>query len=137
MDSPHALVEAIRYFSDPDICTQAVAEIRWPDGPTFPRCESREYSYLTTRRLWKCKACKRQYSVKVGTIFEQSPIGLDKWMVAAWLLANCRNGISSYELARDIGVCQKTGWFMLQRLRLAMQTGSFVKYSDKLEGAVS
>lgn len=133
---PTTLLEASRYFHDPDTCVETVAKLRWTDGPTCPRCESKEYSYLTTRRLWKCKACKKQYSVKVGTIFEASPIPLDKWMVAVWLLSSCKNGISSYELGRAIGVSQKGAWFMLQRIRLAMQTGSFEKYADKFDGAI-
>lgn len=100
------------------------------------RCECAEYSYLKRRRLWQCKACRYQYSVKKGSIFEDSPIPLTQWLPAIWLIANCKNGISSHELARSIGVCQKSAWHMLQRIRLAMQTGSFEKYSDKFDGAV-
>lgn len=129
---PTNLLEAIRYFSDLDIGTEFVAKLRWPSGPVCPRCGCVEYSYLTTRRLRKCKACKRQYSVKVGTIFEDSPLGLDKWLPAVWLVANSKNGISSHELGRALGTTQKSAWFMLHRIRLAMQTGSF----DKLGGAV-
>jgi transposase-like protein len=129
---PTTLLEAIRYFSDLDVATDFVAGLRWPDGPVCPRCGGREHSYLTTRRLWKCKACKRQFSVKVGTIFEDSPLGLDKWLPAVWLAANSKNGISSHELARALGVTQKSAWFMLHRIRLAMQRGSF----DKLSGIV-
>jgi transposase-like protein len=123
---PHTLIEAIRYHSDLDICTEYVAKLRWPNGPVCPSCGCVEYSYLTTRRLWKCKACKRQYSVKVGTIFEDSPLGLDKWLPAIWLVANSKNGISSHELGRSLGVTQKSAWFMLHRIRLAMQTESFL-----------
>lgn len=133
---PSTLLGAVRYFSDVDVATSFFAEMRWPDGPICPRCECREYSYLKTRRLWKCRACKYQYSVKVGSIFEDSAIPLTKWLPATWFIANCRNGISSHELGRSIGVCQKTAWFMLQRIRLAMQTGSFEKYADKFDGAV-
>jgi transposase-like protein len=129
---PANLLEAIRYFSDLDVCTDFVAELRWPDGPVCPRCGSVEYSYLTTRRVWKCKGCKKQYSVKLGTIFEDSPLGLDKWLPAVWLIANSKNGISSHELGRALGVTQKSTWFMLHRIRLAMQTGTFTK----LDGAV-
>jgi len=129
---PANLIEAIRYFSDLDICTDFVAELRWPNGVHCPDCGCVEFSYLTTRRLWKCKACKRQYSVKVGTIFEDSKLGLDKWLPAVWLIANSKNGISSHELGRALGVTQKSAWFMLHRIRLAMQTGSF----DKLDGTV-
>lgn len=123
---PTSLIEAIRYFSDLDVCTDFVAKLRWPNGPVCPRCGSVEHSYVSTRRLWKCKACKRQYSVKVGTIFEDSPLGLDKWLPAVWLAANSKNGISSHELARALGITQKSAWFMLHRIRLAMKTGSFV-----------
>lgn len=134
--TPTTFLEAARYFSDLDVATDYVAKLRWPDGVVCPRCEGREHSYLTTRRLWKCKSCKRQFSVKVGTIFEDSPISLDKWVLAVWELANDRNGISSHELGRKLGVTQKTAWFMLHRVRLAMQQGSFDKYVDKFDGAV-
>lgn len=120
-------MQAIRYFSDPDVCTEFVAALRWPDGPACPRCGSMAYSYLSTRRVWKCKDCAKQYSVKVGTIFEDSPLGLDKWLCAVWLIANSKNGISSHELGRSIGITQKSAWFLLHRIRLAMQTGSFEK----------
>jgi transposase-like protein len=131
--SPTSLIEAIRYFSDLDVCTEHFAKVRWPDGPVCPRCGCVEYSYLTTRRLWKCKGCKRQYSVKVGTIFEDSPLGLDKWLPAVWLAVNSKNGISSYELGRSLGVTQKSAWFMLHRIRLAMQTKSFLRLSGEVE----
>jgi transposase-like protein len=130
---PASLIEAIRHFSDLDVCTEFVAELRWPDGPFCPRCGSVEYSYLTTRRIWKCKDCQRQYSVKVGTIFEDSKLGLDKWLPAVWLAANSKNGISSHELGRALGVTQKSAWFMLHRIRLAMQTKSFLKLSGEVE----
>ncbi len=123
---PKTLPEAVRYFADLDVCTEFVATLRWPNGPFCPRCGSTEYSYLTTRRLWKCKACKKQYSVKVGTIFEDSKLGLNKWLPAVWLAANTKNGISSHELARALGITQKSAWFMLQRIRLAMQSRGFV-----------
>ena len=130
---PNSLLEAIRYFSDPDVCVEFVAKLRWPDGPVCPRCEGLEHSYLTTRRVWKCKSCKRQFSVKLGTIFEDSPITLDKWLAAIWLIANSKNGVSSHELARSIGVTQKSAWFMLHRIRLAVQSGSFDKLSGEVE----
>jgi transposase-like protein len=126
---PSTLLEAVRYFSDLDIATKFVADLRWPNGPVCPRCDAREHSYLTTRRLWKCKSCKKQFSVKLGTVFEASPLGLDKWLPAVWLAANAKNGISSHELARALRVTQKSAWFMLHRIRLAMQTGSFLKFS--------
>jgi transposase-like protein len=130
---PTTLIEAIRYFSDLDICTEFVAEMRWPNGPVCPRCGGVEHSYLTTRRLWKCKGCKKQFSVKLGTIFEDSKLGLDKWLPAAWLTANSKNGISSHELGRSLGITQKSAWFMLHRIRLAMQTGSFNKVGGEVE----
>ncbi|HEY1834908.1 MAG TPA: IS1595 family transposase [Solirubrobacteraceae bacterium] len=123
---PRTLIEAVRHFSDPDVCTEFVASLRWPNGAFCPRCGSTEYSYLTTRRLWKCKACKKQYSVKVGTIFEDSKLGLDKWLPAVWLAANSKNGTSSHELARQLGVTQKSAWFMLHRIHLAMKSKGFV-----------
>jgi transposase-like protein len=130
---PTTLIEAIRYFSDLDVCTDFVAHLRWPNGPACPRCGGVEHSYLTTRRLWKCKGCKKQFSVKVGTIFEDSALGLDKWLPAIWLIANSKNGISSHELGRALGVTQKSAWFMLHRIRLAMHTGSFNKLDGEIE----
>lgn len=130
---PSNLLEAVVYFSDLDVSTAFVADMRWPDGPVCPRCEGRQHSYISTRRLWKCRACKKQFSVKVGTIFEDSPLGLDKWLPAVWLIANSKNGISSHELGRAIGVTQKSTWFMLHRIRLAMQSGSFDKLSGEVE----
>lgn len=130
---PETLIEAIVHFSDRDVCNQFVAGLRWPNGPVCPTCQGTDHSYLTTRRLWKCKSCKRQFSVKVGTIFEDSPLGLDKWLAAIWLIANSKNEISSHELSRSIGITQKSGWFLLQRIRLAMQTGTFEKFSGTVE----
>ncbi len=132
---PKTLLEAIRYFADLDVATEYVARLRWPEGPVCPKCGvlDEKHYYLKTRRVWKCRACKKQFSVKVGTIFEDSAIGLDKWLPAVWLIANCKNGVSSYELARSLGVTQKTAWFMLHRIRLAMQTGTFEKLSGQVE----
>ena len=131
---PETLLEAVRYFSDLDVATQHVAKTRWPDGPVCPKCGvlDKNHYYLKSRRIWKCRACKKQFSVKVGTIFEDSPIGLDKWLPAMWIIANAKNGVSSCEIHRSIGVTQKTAWFMLHRIRLAMQRGSI----EKLEGQV-
>ncbi len=112
-----------------------MVNVRWPNGVKCPTCGSEKVSFLANQCRWQCstKHPKRQFSAKVGTIFEDSPIGLDKWLPVVWLLTNCKNGISSYEVARDLGVTQKTAWFMLQRVRLAMQAGSFW---DKLEGEI-
>ena len=109
-------------FSDPERAFQAAVEFRWPGGNvTCPRCGGSKHSFVKTRRLWFCYDCKKQFTVKVGTIMEDSPIGVDKWMTAIWMLANCKNGISSYELAKNIGVRQNTAWFMLHRIREAMR----------------
>lgn len=118
---PKTLLEAVRYFEDPDVSLAFVAGCKWPDGVVCPRCDSSESYFLSTRRLWKCRACKKQFSTKVGTIFEDSPIPLDKWMAAVWLLVNAKNGISSYEIGRAIGVSQPCAWFMAHRIRLALQ----------------
>src|ERR1700681_4577970 len=112
------LQEAVVYFSDPDRAFEFAKKLRWPDGNvTCPRCSVAKNSFVKTRKLWFCYACKRQFTLKVKTIMEDSPITLDKWMTAFWLLANCKNGISSYELAKDLGIHQTSAWFMLQRIR--------------------
>ena len=131
--APETLVEAVRYFADPDVSFAFVVQLRWPSGVICPLCAAEKPSYLTTRRIWKCRECKKQFSVKVGTIFEDSPLGLDKWLPALWMLANAKNGISSYELHRALGVTQKTAWFMLSRIRLAMQSKTFQKLSGTVE----
>jgi transposase-like protein len=133
---PQTLLEAIRHFSDADMCLDFMVSLRWLDGTVkCPTCGSDKVTFMASRRLWQCKAQhpKRQFSVKVGTIFEDSPIGLDKWFAVIWMLANDKNGISSYEVARSVGVTQKTAWFMLDRIRLAMQTGTFEKLSGHVE----
>src|SRR5215210_1097914 len=133
--APATLLEAITYFSDPQVCLEFMVSLRWPDGVVeCPTCGSRNVGFLPSRNLFQCriKHAKRQFSIKVGTIFEDSPIGLEKWLPALWMIANDKNGISSYELHRALGVTQKTAWFMLHRIRLAMQTESF----DKMSGVV-
>ena len=124
---PTSLQEAIIYFSNPDNCIDYVAVRRWPNGVICPGCGSAKASFNAQRRTWKCGSHhpKREFSVKVGTIYEDSPIPLDKWLTATWLLTNCKNGVSSYEIARDIKISQKSAWFMLQRIRLAMQDEFF------------
>ncbi|MDQ3939789.1 MAG: transposase, partial [Actinomycetota bacterium] len=107
---PGTFEQAWDYFSDPDRCVQYIAALRWPNGPACPECGGKDYSYLTSRRLWKCKDCKRQYSVRVGTIFEDSPLPLRKWLMAIWEIANDRNGVSSHELARKLNIQQKSAW---------------------------
>ena len=128
---PKTLRDAIRYFADPQVCIDTVAALRWPNGPVCPSCEGTAHYYLDTQKRWKCKGCKKQFSVKVGTIFEDSAIALDKWLIALWMLVNCKNGISSYEVSRDLGITQKSAWFVLHRLRLALQNGSVSKIGGK------
>ncbi len=133
LNSKSGLMEAIRYFSDPQICLDTVSAAKWPKGPECPRCKSKRLSFLSTRLMWTCLECHKQFSVKVGTIFEDSPVGLDKWLAAMWLVANCKNGISSYEVGRDLQVTQRTAWFMLHRIRYAMHTGSINKMTGTVE----
>lgn len=130
-NSPKGLTEAIRYFSDFQISLDLVAKSKWPGGPECPRCASKRLSFIHTRLLWKCLECRKQISVKVGTIFEDSAVPLDKWLTALWLLSNCRNGINPGEMARAIGVKQRTARFMLQRIRYAMH-----RQSPQLTGTV-
>lgn len=130
---PRTLTEAIRYFAEPDVALNFIAHMRWGDDPMCPRCGSKESSFLKTRRLWQCKGCDKQFSVKLGTVFEDSPIPLTKWLPALWLIVNAKNGISSYELHRAIGVTQKSAWFMLHRIRLAMRTGTFSRMRGDVE----
>ena len=128
--TPRTLKEAIRYFADPDVALEYAKILRWPDGIVkCPLCGSTRVWFLASSRLWKCQEdhpC-RKFSVKKGSIMEDSPLGIDIWLSAIWLLATCKNGISSYEIHRGLGITQKSGWFLLQRIRLAMQTGTFEK----------
>ncbi len=122
---PKTLLEVIRHFSNEQTCIDAVAAMRWYDGnPACPRCAYKEHYWLGTQKRWKCKKCGRQFSVKQGTIFEDSSLSLDKWLTALWLIVNCENGISSHEVAKDLGITQKSAWFMLHRLRLALKARS-------------
>ena len=134
-DLPQTLVDAIRYFSDPDVCFAFMVELRWPAGVTCPTCGRQDVRFLEKRRVFECKGRhpRKQFSVKVGTLFEDSHVSLDKWLAAIWLIANAKNGVSSYELGRSLGVTQKSAWFMLHRIRLAMQTGTFGKLSGEVE----
>src|SRR5579862_8624844 len=129
---PTTLLQAIQYFADEDNCIRTLSATRWPDGVIpCPACGHTDHYYLAARRVWKCKLCKKQFSIKVGTVLEDSPIKLSKWLPAIWLITNAKNGISSYEVHRSLGVTQKTAWFMLHRIRLAMQQGSFEKMGGK------
>src|SRR6202162_239681 len=126
LPEPKTLQEAIAYFADPDRAFEFAKGLRWPDGNVVcPRCSVAKNSFIKTRRLWFCYVCKKQFTIKVKTIMEDSPIGLDKWMTAFWLLANAKNGISSHELGRALGVTQTTAWFMLQRIREVLRKHSF------------
>jgi transposase-like protein len=120
------LRETIRYFSDPAVCLEAAAKARWPNGVACPRCDCQRLSFLKTRLMWTCLECRKQFSVKVGTIFEDSAISLNKWLTAMWMVANCK-GFSSYEAARDLEVTQRTAWFMLHRIHYALQEGSLTQ----------
>lgn len=133
---PKTLQQAIKFFSDDLTCIKLIASRRWKDGKAIcPKCGDTNNTFLLSRKVWQCKNkdCRKQFSVKVGTIFEDSPIGLDKWLIAVWLITSAKNGISSYEIHRSIGVTQKTAWFMMHRIRLAMATGSIVKLSGNVE----
>ncbi|HET6142255.1 MAG TPA: IS1595 family transposase [Candidatus Acidoferrales bacterium] len=129
MTQPKTLQEAIKHFSNPDNALAYMVGLRWPSGVVCPTCGRKDARFLANQGKWQCKSvhAKRQFSAKVGTIFEDSPISLEKWLTAVWMIANCKNGVSSYEIARTIGVTQKSAWFMMHRIRLAMQSGSFLK----------
>ena len=131
---PEGLIEATAYFSNEKTCHEFMTEMRWPNGVECPRCGSKEIgAFVASRRVWNCKGCKKQFSAKVGTIFEDSPLSLTKWLPATWLIVNAKNGISSCELHRALGVTQKTAWFMLHRIRLAMQNNSMWKFKGNVE----
>lgn len=135
MKEPQTLMETVCYFADQDRTLETMVSLRWPNGVHCPTCGRTDVRFLATRRLWECKEkhAKRQFSAKVGTIFEDSALSLDKWFVAVWSIANCKNGISSYELARAIGVTQKSAWHMLHRIRVAMEIGGLEKLSGYVE----
>src|SRR6202451_3843849 len=134
---PKSLQEAILYFSDQENCLNYLVARRpeWSDGVVCPSCGSKKVSFLKNQLRWQCSARhpKRQFSVKVGTIFEDSPLGLDKWLPAMWLILNCKNGISSLEIHRALDVTQKTAWFMLHRIRLAQQGEQGGKLNGEVE----
>src|SRR3989442_11165573 len=123
---PSTLMEAVTYFSDLENARLAFEKIRWPHGASCPRCGSVAVHYLPKYRRWQCSSShpRRQFTVKIGTIMEDSPLGLDKWAVAFWLEVNAKNSISSYEIHRALGITQKSAWFMLHRIRLATKTGT-------------
>src|ERR1035437_4041704 len=130
MEHPKTLLEAVQYFADFENCKAFMSGLRWPDGVVkCPNCGSDHVVWLENARLWKCYAKheRPKFSLKTGTIFEDSPLGLDKWLAAAWLICNCKNGISSYEIVRDLGISQKSAWHMMHRLRFAFHHGNFNK----------
>ncbi len=134
MKKPKTLQQAILYFANPDNCLNFMVRLRWPDGVVIcPICGRNDVVFLKNQRKWQCKTVHdhRQFSVKVGTIFEDSALPLDKWLIAVWMISNCKNGVSSYEVARALGVTQKSAWFMLHRIRLAMQNRSLLKLGGK------
>lgn len=133
---PETLLDAVRHFSDLGVCFRYTVQLKWPDGkPTCPKCGKDKVGVIASRSMLQCKdkECRKQFSAKVGTIFEDSPLPLSSWFVAVWCIANAKNGISSCEVARALGVTQKTGWFMLMRIRLAMKAKSFGKMAGTVE----
>lgn len=133
---PQSLIEAVRHFSSLDVCHAYMLKVKWPDGkPVCLKCGGAEVGEIKSRRMLQCrnKDCRKQFGAKLGTIFEDSPLGLDKWFVGVWCIANAKNGISSCELARALNVTQKTAWFMLHRIRMAMKTSTFDKLSGEVE----
>jgi len=130
--APKTLIEAITFYNDENNCDKVMVAMRWANIPTCPRCGSKEVKRISTRMIRRCTACQKQFTTKVGTIFEDSPLSLSKWLLAVWLLAGAKNGVSSCEVSRAVGVTQKTAWFMLHRIREAMRTGTF----DKMQGTV-
>src|SRR3954470_17724359 len=132
---PKTLVEAVRYFSDPMVALEFFTRLRWPEGVCCPHYGSTNVLFLANQRRWKCREGhpRPQFTVKIGTVMEESPLSLDKWAVALWLEVNAKNSISSYEIGRALGITQKSAWFMQQRVRLAMQNGDFFR---KLTGDV-
>jgi len=136
MESPRTLQDAIVHFKDYQNCKAFMMELRWPDGAArCPYCGSDHVTYLERARVWKCYAGheRPRFSLKTGTIFEDSPLGLDKWLTAVWQVVNCKNGVSSYEVHRAIGVTQKTAWFMDHRIRHAFTVGTINKFSGQIE----
>src|ERR1035438_1193198 len=135
MKAPKTLQQSIIYFANADNCLTYMAAHRWPHGVECPTCGRKDVSYLANQKKWQCKSAhaKRQFTAKVGTIFEDSPLSLQTWLPAVWLIATAKNGVSSCEIARSLGITQKTAWFMLHRIRKAMQSGSFMKLVGEVE----
>ncbi len=138
MKAPRTLQEAIVYFADADNCLKYMAQRLWPNGVVCPTCGRTDVTFLATQCKWQCKSAhaKRQFTAKVGTIFEDSPLGLEKWLPAVWIITTVKNCVSSYELSRSLGVTQKTAWFMLHRIREALRNGSFLKIGGRGRGPI-
>lgn len=136
MKLPQSEIDAIRYFANEDVAIKFVAKQRWPNGAVCPTCGRVDVSYLKTQRRWQCKSrhAKRQFSVKTGTIFEDSPLPLGIWLAAVWKIVNSKNGISSYEIASSLGITQKSAWFVGHRIREALKAGSFEQLNGKVQG---
>ena len=132
-EMPETLHDAIAYFSTGKNALNTMIAKRWPDGVICPHCATKNVRFMEARSVWQCRDCRKQFTVKVGTIFEDSPIALDKWLVALWLITGAKNGISSCELGRSLGVTQKTAWFMLHRIRMALKNGTIEKLSGDVE----
>src|ERR1035438_7710149 len=132
---PQSLQDAIVYFSNPDNCLNYLVAKRWPNGVTCPTCGAKDVTFLANQRRWKCRHGhpKPQFSIKVGTVMEDSPISLDKWLLAMWQVVNCKNGISSYEVCRAINITQKSAWFLDHRIRYALGLGAANKFSGQIE----
>ncbi|HZT43463.1 MAG TPA: IS1595 family transposase [Chthonomonadaceae bacterium] len=133
MEQPQTLQQAIKYFSDPEVCFEYAKNLNWPNGVECPYCRNKELSFISTQQVWNCRPCGKRFSVRVGTIFESSRLPLETWFAAMWLIANAKNGISSCEIARSLGVTQKTAWFLLHRIRYIMETGSIAKMEGTVE----
>jgi len=135
-EGPQTLIEAVKHFADPQVCHRYMVKLKWPDGVILcPKCNGDQVGFIASRCKFQCKvkACRAQFTTKTGTIFEDSPLGLDKWFIAIWCVINAKNGVSSYEIHRALGVTQKTAWFMDHRIRLALKTGTFKKFHDVVE----
>ena len=134
-NEPTTLLQAFKYFSDPQVCHDYVVSRRWPNGVKCPVCGASVTTFLQKEQRYQCSKQhpKRKFTVKTGSIFEASPLSLEVWLTAMWLISSAKNGISSYEVHRALGVTQKTAWFLLQRIRYAMQNGTFEKLVDHVE----
>ena len=131
---PETLQEAMVHFADKEVAFEFMKRVRFPGGNVkCPLCKCERVSFLSTRKMWTCLECRKQFTLRVGTVMEDSSLGFDKWICGFWLIANAKNGISSYEIHRALGITQKSGWFLLQRIRLALQNGTIEKMKGTVE----